>query len=130
MQTVLIYASSAVVRDRLEQMLQAASYTVECATQISDIAAILKHEARDVMISEVRKDNFAYLMRLAFLHNPATIIHFFEDKNVFCFYPMQKQPIKLVNAISDAGLHFSPRLLLHTQKTCDDSTSNPDTFEI
>lgn len=130
MQTALIYASSAIIRDRLNEQLEAARYTVDCVAQLDDIAAILKHEARDVLISEIRKDNFAYLMRLAFVHNRKTIIHFFDEKNVFCFYPMQRQPFRLVNAIADAGLHLSPRLLQHTETIHDDETLDAATVEI
>jgi hypothetical protein len=119
MATALVYAASSLTRNRLNEQLSAAHYTVECVEQLDAVAAILRHEARDVIISEARKDNFAYLMRLAFVHNSNTILHFFEERSIFCFYPLQKQPAKLVDAILQSGLLLSSRLLQHTEKTHD-----------
>ena len=114
MRTALICSPHQLIRDRLSEQLAKVDYTVDGVATSKAIFDVLKYQKRDVVIIESEKDNFSAVLIEIFKLNPKSIIHFFFEERIFCFYPCRSQPLSLIKAMTQAGLKISPRLLNHT----------------
>jgi hypothetical protein len=129
MKTALLCASAGRLEERLNASLSQAGYTVESVPTQQEAISALKEGARDALVSEVRRDAFAFLVQSAFRLHPAMPIHLIEGGSVFCFYPASQQPGDLIDAITGAGVKLPSSLMRHTRRL-DAVAPEPDAFMV
>ncbi len=111
MNTALICAPGNTMRNRLRAELTSAGYLVDMVEERAEIYALLKYEKRDNLFLQSTRDDFADLVRFSFRSNPSMNIYLFHLGQIFCLYPLESKPEKIINAMSAAGIRTSPRLL-------------------
>jgi hypothetical protein len=111
MNTALICAPSNAMRNRLQAELTGAGYLVDMVEERAEIYALLKHEKRDALFIQSTRDDFADLVRFLFRSNPSMNIYLFDLGRIFCLYPLENKPEKIIDAMAAAGIRTSPRLL-------------------
>jgi hypothetical protein len=111
MNTALICAPSNAMRNRLQAELTGAGYLVDMVEERAEIYALLKHEKRDSLFIQSTRDDFADLVRFLFRSNPSMNIYLFDLGRIFCLYPLENKPEKIIDAMAAAGIRTSPRLL-------------------
>jgi hypothetical protein len=113
MQSALVCAKSESLRQNLRDELAEHGYEAELVRTPEEAIAILKQGPRDAMITEMRRDAFAYLLQVTHELHPAMPVQLIDGLQVFCFYPLSRQPADLIHAIKGAGVGISPFLLRH-----------------
>jgi Holliday junction resolvase len=111
MNTALICAPENAVHSRLQVELTNAGYLVDVVATRAEIYALLKYEKRNNLFIQSTKEDFADLVRFSFHSNPSMNIYLFYIDQIFCLYPLERKPEKIIRAISAAGIRLSPRLL-------------------
>jgi Holliday junction resolvase len=111
MNTALICAPENAMHNRLQTELTNAGYLVDVVATRAEVYALLKYEKRNNLIIQSTREDFADLVRFSFRSNPSMSIYLFYIDQIFCLYPLESKPEKIVNAMSAAGIRLSPRLL-------------------
>jgi hypothetical protein len=111
MNTALICAPADAMRNRLQTELTRAGYIVDVFEQRAEIYALLKYEKRHNLFLQSTRDEFADIVRFSFHSNPSMNIYLFHQCNIFCLYPLEGKPEKIIDAMIAAGIRISPRLL-------------------
>ncbi len=111
MNTALICAPANTMRSRLQAELTSAGYVVDTVDERAEVYALLKYEKRNDLFLHSTRDDFADLVRFLFRSNPSMNIYLFHQSQIFCLYPLENKPEKIINAMAAAGIKTSPRLL-------------------
>ena len=111
MNTALICAPANAMRNRLQAELTGAGYLVDMVEERAEIYALLKYEKRNDLFIQSTRDDFADLVRFSFRSNPSMNIYLFDMGRIFCLYPLEGKPEKIIDAMSAAGIKTSPRLM-------------------
>jgi CheY-like chemotaxis protein len=112
--TVLICARTKSLRMNLEASLTESGYAVVAVTGYAEVIASLQAAPREALVCEIRRDEFAKFLKAVVRLRAAMPVHLIDHNKVFCFYPLQRQPFALIDAIMAAGITVSPDLLRHT----------------
>jgi Holliday junction resolvase len=111
MNTALICAPENAMHNRLQAELTNAGYLVDVVATRAEVYALLKYEKRNNIIIQSTREEFADIVRFLVRSNPSINIYLFYIDQIFCLYPLESKPEKIVKAMSAAGIRLSPRLL-------------------
>ncbi len=95
----------------LQETLGQQGYPVHAVQTHDEALAALKGRRHSGMLIEARRDAFAQVLQQATRLQPGMPVHVIDGLRVFCFYPLARQPNRLVKAILTAGVAISPYLL-------------------
>jgi CheY-like chemotaxis protein len=124
---VLVCATSHRLRTGLEASLSECGYVVAAAATQDEALAALREQDHAAVIVEARRDSFARFLKVAAQLRPRMPVHVIDGDALFCFYPLARQPRRLMDAVRAAGVKISPYLLRHA---CEGYEQAADAFMV
>jgi hypothetical protein len=108
---VVLQVGPEAIRESLKATLSELGFDVKISNSNADTFEHVRNSKVCCVIMEYEKNYFYRPMRQIFEISPSTTINFFENKSIYCFYPMHSQIPEILKAISAAGIFFPGKLL-------------------
>jgi hypothetical protein len=108
---VVVQVGGEEVREALKAKLLELGFEVKISSSSSDTFEHVRNFKICSVIMEYEKNYFYRQIKQIFEISSDTTIVFFENKSVFCFYPMHSQIPEILKAIASAGIFFPGKLL-------------------
>jgi hypothetical protein len=112
--TIVVCVKARSLQMRLEASLAENGYASAVVKGYAEAVASLREGPRGGLICEIRRDEFAALLKSVVRLHPSMPVHLIDHRAVFAFYPLMRQPFDLIDAVMAAGVVISPDLLRHT----------------